>query len=98
MLPSNHAWQPTMHDIVLMIGLLVLYFEIVKSTKTGSTTVVDHTLSTFVFIAYLLEFLMAPIVADSTFVLLGCMSLLDVLAGFTITIVAARRDFSVGGG
>jgi hypothetical protein len=35
-------------------------------------------------------------VANSTFVILGAMSLIDVVAGITITITAARKDLSVG--
>jgi hypothetical protein len=34
---------------------------------------------------------------DSTFLFLTIMSFIDVIAGFTITIAAARRDFALGG-
>lgn len=97
-LKSEAEWTPTYGDIVIMFGLFILYIEILKSTKSTAATVVDHTLSTFVFIAYLIEFLMAKPVAQSTFAILGCMSLVDVLAGFSISIASARRDFQVGGG
>jgi len=33
---------------------------------------------------------------DSTFLLLTIMAFIDVIAGFTITIAAARRDFGLG--
>ncbi len=97
-LKSGATWSPTVGDVVIIIGLFILYIEILKSTKSTAATVVDHTLSTFVFIAYLIEFLMAKPVAESTFVILGCMSLVDVLAGFSISIASARRDFQVGSG
>ncbi len=97
-LKSGAIWTPNYGDILIIFGLFVLYIEILKSTKSTAATVVDHTLSTFVFIAYLIEFLMAKPVAESTFVILGCMSLVDVLAGFSISIASARRDFQVGGG
>ena len=43
-----------------------------------------------------MEFLLAPAFATSTFFLLGVMVLLDVLAGFIVTIVSARRDIDFG--
>ena len=49
-----------------------------------------------VFIAFLIEFLMVP-AAGTTFLVLALMSLLDVIAGFSISIFAARRDMAIGG-
>ncbi|MGH1365203.1 MAG: hypothetical protein ACRBF0_16705 [Calditrichia bacterium] len=96
-LPSGKSWIPTNRDVLILIGLVVLYIELIKSTQTATTTVVEHTFSMFVFIIYLVEFLMLPQVADSAFLILGFMSLIDVIAGFTITISTAKRDFSLGG-
>lgn len=48
------------------------------------------------FIVCLVEFLLLPAFATSTFFLLALMVLLDVLAGFIVTIVAARRDVDFG--
>jgi hypothetical protein len=36
--------------------------------------------------------------SNSVFFLLTLMTILDVVAGFTITIVAAKRDFGASGG
>ena len=60
-------------------------------------SVVDHTLSTGVFIALVVEFLTVAECGTSTFFILALMALIDVVAGFTVSIVAARRDFAVGG-
>ena len=43
-----------------------------------------------------LTILLLPAFATSTFFLLALMVLLDVLAGFIVTIVAARRDVDFG--
>ena len=61
-------------------------------------SVIDHSMSTLVFIIFLVEFLTVKGAGNSTFLILGLMSLFDVIAGFTVTIVAARRDFAVGEG
>jgi hypothetical protein len=57
--------------------------------------VLDHTLSTVVFVVFLIQFLTMAGCGTSTFFALGLMALLDVIAGFTVSIVAARRDFGV---
>lgn len=95
-LPSTAIWYIRVSDVIILIGLFVLYIELFKSTKATDTTIYEHILSLFVFLAYLLIFLYAPMVANSTFVILGAMSFIDVVAGITITITAARKDLSLG--
>jgi hypothetical protein len=100
-LPSGAEWTPTWGDFFVLIGLFTLYIEIFKSTRTSSISIVDHTLSTIVFVAFLVSWIVYPWTiggkGDSTFLLLTIMSFIDVIAGFTITIAAARRDFALGG-
>ncbi|MEE9310526.1 MAG: hypothetical protein V3U64_05845 [Cocleimonas sp.] len=100
-LPSGAIWKPTQGDLVVLLGLITLYIEIFKSTRTSSISIVDHTLSTIVFVAFLVSWMIFPWTigekSNSTFLLLTVMSFIDVIAGFTITIAAARRDFSMGG-
>lgn len=95
-LPSNAEWAFKLSDLIILTGLFVLYIELFKSTRASNIAITEHILSIFVFIAYLLIFLYAPVVADSTFVILGAMSFIDVIAGLTITVTAARKDLSVG--
>jgi hypothetical protein len=96
-LPSGKEWAPTWSSLILMLGVLTLYIELVKSTKTGSITLVEHALSMVVFIACLMEFILIDSAGTSTFLIITMMSLLDVVAGFTITVASARRDFTMGG-
>lgn len=100
-LPSRETWRPTWGDMVVLLGLIVLNIEIFKATRTSNVSIVDHTLSTFAFIAFLISWMISPWTigpkGDSTFLFLTVMSFVDVIAGFTITISAARRDFGLGG-
>jgi len=92
---SVAVWSFSVHDAFMVAGVLILYFEIFKSTRTGAASVLDHTLSTLVFVVFLIEFLTVAACGTSTFFVLGLMALLDVISGFTVSIVAARRDFGV---
>lgn len=94
-LPSNAAWTMTVGGLLVAIGLVLLYFEILKATRTSSAAVGDHVLSMIVFIICLLEFILLPRFATDTFFLIMAMTLIDVIAGFTVTISAARRDFGL---
>ena len=96
-LPSEGTLSITAGDCVILLGLILLYFEIFKATRTGSATIIDHALSLLVFIVALVEFLIVPAFAHPAFLALLLMMLIDVVAGFTVTISGARRDFaSVG--
>ncbi|MGD2118751.1 MAG: hypothetical protein PVG66_10350 [Chromatiales bacterium] len=97
-LMSGSEWNFTVSDLYVILGVLILYIEVFKSTYTGVASVIDHSLSMLVFIVFLVEFLLVKSCGTSTFFILTLMSLLDVISGFTVSIVAARRDFSFGGG
>ena len=95
---SGATWVMTMGDLMIGLGLLLLFFEIIKATRVGANSIIDHLLSTFVFIAYLVEFLIVSGAAHSVFFILMIIALIDVLAGFSVSIRSATRDVQVGGG
>lgn len=95
---SGGTWTFVWGDLILLVTLFLLFTEIVKSTFTSTSTLIDHALSMVVFIAILVEFLMVPQAATSVFFLILIASLIDVIAGYTICIRVARRDLSIGGG
>ena len=95
-LPSGKTWGPTWSSLLLLFAVLTLYVELIKSTRTGSITQLEHVLSMAVFIAYLLEFILVKGAGTSTFLILTLMSSLDVIAGFMITVASARRDIAMG--
>jgi hypothetical protein len=94
---SGAPWPVSLSDLILAGSLVVLFIELLKSTTSRSIAIVNHALSMILFIVCLVEFLLAPAFATSTFFLLTVMVLLDVLAGFIVTIVAARRDIDFAG-
>ncbi|PID47134.1 MAG: hypothetical protein CSB47_00960 [Proteobacteria bacterium] len=96
-LPSGAPWKPTVAVIVILLGLVALFIELFKSTRTSSVSIMDHILSTFVLIGFMVSWLVCDWAGNSVFLILTTMSFLDVIAGFTITIASARRDLSLGG-
>ena len=94
---SGGVWSVSAGDIFVAISLVLLFGEILKSTRFGNASVVDHMLSTLVFVVCLVEFLVFPFAATSVFFILMVMALIDVIAGFTVSIRAAARDVQFGG-
>lgn len=95
---SGVEWRLTNGDMLILLALAFLFLEILKSTSTGTATIMNHAISMILFIACLILFLLSQNFATSTFFILTIMTLLDVLAGVVVTIVSARRDFAVGEG
>ena len=91
---SRAQWVLTTGDLMVVIGLVFLFFEIMKSTRIGNSSIFEHILSTGVFILFLIEFILVGAAASSTFFILMVMSLIDVIAGFSVSMSAAQRDIT----
>jgi hypothetical protein len=91
------TWALTAGDLMLVAGLIFLFFEVLKSTNTGRSSIMEHMLSTVVFIIFLVEFLLVGACASSVFFILMMMAIFDVIAGFTVSITGAGRDVTMGG-
>jgi hypothetical protein len=98
MVSEGAVWQLTSGDLLIVLSLGFFFIEILKSTSTGSATIANHAVSMVAFIICLIEFLLLKNFATSVFFILTIMTLLDVLAGVVVTIISARRDFTVGDG
>lgn len=95
--PSDAVWIMTWGDLFLLAGLGFLFVEVIVSTRSDKRTIINHGLSMGVFVIALLAFVTAPEFTTSTFFILMVMTLIDVVAGFIITIRVARRDIGFGG-
>ena len=99
-MPLIHGgiWTMNMGDLMVALALVLLFFEMIKATRVGTSSVIDHLFSTFVFVAFLVEFLVVKSASHSVFFILMIIALVDVLAGFTISIRSATRDVNIGHG
>jgi hypothetical protein len=89
---SRAAWPVSLGDLLLAGSLLILFAELLKSAGSRRIAILNHSLSMLLFIVCLIEFLLFPAFATSTFFLIGLMVLLDVAAGFLVTLIASRRE------
>src|SRR5664279_4987846 len=67
---SGGDWTMSAGDMLITLAILLLFGEMMKSTRIGIRTVVDHALSLILFLGMLVEFLLVKQAASSTFFLL----------------------------
>lgn len=96
---SGAAWTITISDLMILLGLAMLFFETLRSAQVqNSTNIANHIISTILLIVYIVEFIVVRLAGNSLFFLLTVIALFDVVAGFTISIKTAQRDISFGAG
>lgn len=88
-LMSGVAWQVTLSDVLIALGILLLMFEVIKGARPGSKYFMDHLLSLLVFAGAAAEFLMLPQFGTSTYFLLTLLALVDFFSG--VALRARRR-------
>ena len=96
-MPSQKLLTLTAGDLFVVLSLGLLFVEVVKSVYTGAQGIINHGLSVLVMIICCILFATSAAHETPQFLFLTMMALLDVVAGFVISIVAARRDFGTGG-
>jgi hypothetical protein len=93
-MPSGALFTLTVSATIILMALLLLGVEVVKATRIGSGSVVDHVLATVLFIVFVVEFLLVAEAATSTFAVLMGIALVDLLCGFAVSLKSATRDVS----
>ena len=90
---SGGRWPVTLGDLIVFVSLIILFIELLKSTGSRRAVIINHSLSLLLFAGCLVEFLLFQAFATSAFFLLATMVLLDVLAGFAVSL---RREIDIG--
>jgi hypothetical protein len=93
---SGDIWHFSFGDLLVLGSLLLLFVEVVKATRTTSNEIINHGLSMLTFVIALIEFITLKGFATTPFFFIMMMTLFDVVAGYTISIVAAEHDLGLG--
>ena len=88
----------TTGDLFILISFVILFIEVIKSTSTGTVSIMNHGLSAAVMVLAVVLLLIAQGFGSTTFLFITLMTMFDVIAGFIITTITARRDIGFGGG
>jgi len=85
-------------EIFLIVGSFALFIEIAKAATATNFGASETLLSFIVSMVFIVMFFMVSWAQNSTFLILGMMSLIDATGGFIIELNAARRDVNIAGG
>ena len=85
----NRSMPVRLGDLIVAIGMLLLYVEVVKAARPGGKGIIDHLLSFIVFLAMAAELVLVPRVSlaaggTSVLLLLTVLGFVDVIAGLSI--------------
>ncbi len=92
---SGAVFTLTVGDFLVILGVILLYFELLKSTRFSTASTVEHMVSMLVFIVFLIEFITVEGLGNAPFLVITLLALIDVLSGFTVSISTARRDVGI---
>jgi hypothetical protein len=93
-LPSGVLWSISAGDVFVIVGLALLFVEIL-SASPRRVSVVNHGLSLLVFVVCVIEFLLVPGCGTPEFLFITLMTLVDSVGGYSISARLARRDVEI---
>jgi hypothetical protein len=82
---SGGAWPVSCADLLLAIALIVAFLDLLRGITDRRVAIANHALSILLFVTCLCAMLLWPAFATSTFFLITLMVLLDLAAGFIVT-------------
>jgi hypothetical protein len=79
----------TTADLLVMLGVLLLYVEVLKAARLGSKGVMDHVLSFALFVGMAAELVLVPRAMTPTLLLLTTLAFVDVIIG--VSFIGRRK-------
>jgi hypothetical protein len=94
-LPSGAQLKFLFSDLIMILGLMLFFVELLFAASPTKTSLLNHALSMALFVVCGLLFLLVEACGTSTFLFLTALTMVDVISGYSISIIAARRDLTV---
>jgi undecaprenyl pyrophosphate phosphatase UppP len=89
-LMSERRLPVTTSDLLVMLGMLLLYLEVLKAARLGSKGVMDHVLSFALFVGMAAELALVPRAMTPTLLLLTTLAFVDVIIG--VSFIGRRKQ------
>ena len=83
-LAAGRSMPVSTGDLIVAIGMLMLYVELVKAVRPGGKLIMDHVLSFLLFVGMVAELALVPQAATPTLLLLTVLSFVDVITGLSV--------------
>ena len=96
-LASDRRMPLNVGDLILAIGMLLLYLEVLKAARFGGKRVMDHILSFILFVAMVSELALVPQASTPALLLLAVLGFVDFITGLSLSIRRKQRAIVVEG-
>jgi hypothetical protein len=96
-LGSDRRMPLNVGDLLVAIGMLLLYIEVLKAARFGGKGVTDHILSFVLFVAMVSELALVPQASTSSLLLLAVLGFVDFITGISLSIRRKQRAIVVEG-
>jgi len=89
-LVSDRQMPVAIGDLIVAIGMLLLYVEVVTAVRTGGTSIMDHMLAFILFAATASELVFVPRARSPTLLLLAVLGFVDFIASVSIRLAQPK--------
>ena len=84
-------------DVLVAVGMLLLYVEFLKAGRFGTKAIMDHLLSFILLVAMAAELVLVPRAATSTLLLLAVLAFVDLITGLSVGAQRPRQEIVIQG-
>ncbi len=96
-LVPNRRMPVNIGDLLVALGMLLLYVEVLKAARFGAKGAMDHILSLILFIAMVSELALVPRASTPTLLLLAVLGFVDMITGLSLSRRPKRREIVIEG-
>src|SRR5258707_15513310 len=89
----DRSMPVTMSDLIVAIGMLLLYVEVVKAVRPGGKSIWDHVLSFILFVALVAELLFLPRPMSSSLLLFAVLGFVVFIACVSVRLAHRKLVF-----
>ena len=89
-LVSDRQMPVAIGDLIVAIGMLLLYVEVVTAVRTGGRTIMDHMLAFILFAAITSELAFVSRARSPTLLLLAVLGFVDFIAGVSLRLAQPK--------
>jgi hypothetical protein len=96
-LMADRRLPVTTGDLLVMLGMLLIYIEVLKAARFASKGVMDHILAFLLFAAMAAELVLVPQAATPTLLMLAVLAFVDVIIGLSVGGAGKPREIVIEG-
>ena len=80
-------------DLIVAIGILLLWIELVKAVRPGGKSMIEHVISFLLFAGMVAELVFVPAAESPTLLLLAVLGFVDFMAGISARLAQAKMVY-----